>query len=180
MVQVYLTSEEFVKSLCSIDENIANKYLGPAIVEAQEIELREILGDSLLDTLKGMIAENNIPEQYKELINRIQYVLAYKAIVSLCVLASYKIANAGVVTTGDDNVRNLDWKELTSVREYYTHKSDAYAGQLQRYILQNKDQFPELKDCECKKIKAHLLSAASCGLWLGGVRARKLVPCKRY
>ena len=53
MIDVYndilLTSEEFVKSYSNISNNVNGKYLRVAIREAQEIELRGILGSFLLD-----------------------------------------------------------------------------------------------------------------------------------
>lgn len=183
MTQVFLTSERFIKSLCNIDDNLAGKYLSSALQEAQEINLREVIGDCLLEALKNKILAKEdgveIPEDYKELIEKCQYVLAYRTIASLCIMATYKIANVGTVTTSDDNVNNLPWGDLLRVREYYTHKADYYTLLLQRFLLQNKSRYPELKECDCERIKAHLRSSASSGLWLGGVRGRRLVPIFR-
>lgn len=55
MAEVLLTSEEFVKSISNISDNLAGKYMLPAIREAQEINLREILGDALTDKLKKIV-----------------------------------------------------------------------------------------------------------------------------
>lgn len=173
---VLLTSEKFVKDLTPIDENLANKFLRSALIEAQEIGLREILGSCLLDTLKGKVQDKTLDGVYKELVEKCQYVLAYKALTTLCIQCTYKIANVGTVTTRDDNVDNLSWKDLTGVREYYTHKADFYTLLLQKYLLQNKSSFPELKECDCTRLEANLKSSASSGLWLGGVRGRKLLP----
>ena len=175
MTKVFLTNERFIKSLCNIDDNLAGKYLSSALQEAQEIDLKQILGSSLLDTLKGLIASGEeIPEDYKELIEECQYVLAYRTISILCIMSTYKIANVGTVTTSDDNVSNLAWGDLLRVKEYYTHRADYYTYLLQKFLLDNKSKYPELKDCDCNRIKANLKSSASSGLWLGGVRAYKL------
>lgn len=183
MTQVLLTSEKFVKGLCNIDDNLAGKYLRSALIEAQEVNLREVLGDCLLDSVLNWVASNQnegieIPEAYEELIQKCQYALAYRTISSLCIMATYKIANVGTVTTSDDNVSNLSWSDLTRVREYYTHKADYYTRLLQKFLLQNKSYYPELKECDCDRMKANLRSSASSGLWLGGARARRLVPIK--
>ena len=177
MITVYLTSEDFIKSLSPIDDNLANKYLQAALHEAQEIHLREILGDELLDTLKGMVADNSVEGPYKELIDKCQYYLGYRAIASLCITSTFKVANVGVVATGDDNIRNLAWSDLVRVKEHYVHTADSYAKQLQQFLLNNRSSFPELNECECNRIKAHLKSSASSGLWLGGIRARRLGNC---
>lgn len=147
-----------------------------ALQEAQEIELREIVGDCLLDALKTMVEDKHVEGLYEELIDKCQYVLAYRTIASLCIMATYKIANVGTVTTSDDNVSNLAWGDLVRVKEYYTHKADYFTLLLQKFLLQNKSSIPELKECDCNRIKANLRSSASSGLWLGGVRGRRLLP----
>lgn len=175
---VLLTSEKFIKGLCNIDDNLAGKYLVSALQEAQEINLREILGDCLLEALKGRVQDKSLEGMYEELVEKCQYVLAYRTIASLCIMATYKIANVGTVVTSDDNVTNLAWGDLTRVREYYIHKADYYTLLLQKFLLQNKSDFPELRECDCNRIKANLRSSASSGLWLGGVRGRRLIPIK--
>lgn len=180
MTQIFLTNEKFIKGLCNIDENLAGKYLKSALQEAQEIDLREVLGDCLLESLKNKVAaaqeeEVEMPSIYQELLEECQYVLAYRTITSLCVVATYKIANVGTVTTSDDNVHNLSWSDLVAVKDYYMHKADAFTRKLQNFLLENKASFPELRECDCNRLKSHLKSAASSGLWLGGARARKLV-----
>lgn len=183
MTTVLLTSEEFIKELVQLDSNLASKYLKGALTEAQEIGLREVIGDCLLDALKNYVrakSEENveIPAPYQELLDKIQYVLAYRTMAALTVVNSFKLANVGTVITRDDNVDNLSWSDLTRVREYYTHKADYFTKLLQNYLLENKKDFPELRACDCARIKSHLRSSASTGLWLGGARAYKLIPIK--
>ena len=69
-------------------------------------------------------------------------------------------------TQGDDRAK-AEW--------YYQGKADACCVTLQQWLLDNRDAFPELDDCSCRAIRANLRSAASCGIWLGGVRGRMTV-----
>lgn len=174
IVQVFLTNERFIKDLVQLDENYSSKYLHGALLEAQEIDLRNILGSNLLETLKGMVQEGNIPDMYKELIDKCQYFLAYKTMEHSCMASTFKLSNIGTVMTSDDNVHNLSWSDLTHVREYFSHKADYFTKLLQQFLLQNKASFPELDECACNTIKSNLKSSAACGLWLGGVRAYRL------
>ena len=56
MQETFITSADFVKAATDISDNIAGKYLIPAIREAQEIYLRPIIGGRLLDALKDVVA----------------------------------------------------------------------------------------------------------------------------
>lgn len=185
MANVLLTSERFVKDATSISDNLAGKFLLPAIREAQDVRLRDVLGSCLLEKLKGLVEKDPqtqtrpIDDQanadYKDLLDRAQYFLAYAAAANVCEKVAYKVANMGVVKTSDDKVQPGDATEISRSRDYYVFKSDSECRTLQTWVLENRAKFPELDACQCDQIRAHLRSAASCGLWLGGPRG-KIIP----
>lgn len=176
MEEILLSSEKFIKSISNISDNVSGKYILPSLREAQEIDLKGIIGESLLKKLKDLIAEDVLNEEsnvgYKELVDQCQYYLAYTVISRLCVITSYKINNAGVNKTSDDNMEVVDQDEIYNIQAFYQKKADYYCYQLQMFILDNKDKYPELKQDQYHKIKSNLYSAASGGLWLGGVRSK--------
>jgi len=178
MAEYLLTSESFVKSVSSISDNVAGKYIQPSIREAQEVALKSILGSCLLNRLKEIGIENKFNEQenanYKDLVDRCQYFLAYTAIVEITNKVSYKIGNFGVAKSNDENLTVVTQDEIGKMQYYYQSKADFCALELQQWLLDNRPFFPELNDCACDKIKSNLHSAASCGLWLGGPRGRKV------
>ena len=181
-----------MKGMTAISDNVESKYLLPAIREAQEIYLREIIGDALLaklkwcvdnDAFRGSFNGDNFDESlqsetgsnqpYKDLLDKIQYYLAYKAVSELIPKVSYKIANMGVVKTSDDNVQNATYNEIVLQRDYYVSRADYYCLLLQNFILANRSAYPELTQQQVNEIHATLKSAASCGIWLGGPRGKK-------
>lgn len=171
---ILLTSETYVKGLTNISDNVAAKYLVSSIREAQDIGLTSILGSNLTGALIAKVADGSIntPENaaYKELLDNCQYYIAYKAISELVVKVSYKISNAGVVKTANENVQNASEGEIMRQRGYYQSKADYYANLLQRFVCANSAQFPELRSSDIYKIKANLRSSATCGIFLGGSR----------
>jgi len=177
MTQVLLTSETFVKSITNISDNIEGKYLLPAIREAQDIRLKGILGSALLDKLKKVIEEKEINAlvnvKYKELIDHCQYYLAYQAVAELPMKISYKLANIGTVRTTDDKVQSATREEVANVQYYYQSKADFYAHELQGFLLRNARDYAELNENDCHEIRKNLCSAATSGLWLGGIRGKK-------
>ena len=186
-----LTSEKFVKSITAIDDNIAGKYLLPSILEAQEVYLASILGSKLLKACKEKIASGELINEFsadfsddftiltadedriEAVIKHCQYYLAYKSVSELIVKVSYKIANKGVNRTTDDNVQAVSFSEVISMQEYYIAKADFFALQLQRWLCNNRQFFPELSDCHIENIKSNLYSAATCGIFLGGARGKR-------
>jgi len=177
MAEILLTSESFVKSVTNVSDNLAGKYILPSIREAQEQGLKGILGDCLLTSVKERVKDNSIdnPENimYKALVEHCQYYLAYLAIVEVTNKVSYKIGNFGVTKSTDENLQVATYDEIVKMQYYYQSKVDAYCIDLQTWILDNKDAFPELTPCQCHKISSNLHSAASCGIFLGGARGKK-------
>ena len=176
MAEFLLTSEAFVKSVSSISDNVAGKYIQSSIREAQEIGLKSILGSCLLTALKekGLAKQFDLPENvaYKDLVDKCQYYLAYTTIVELTNKVSYKIGNFGVVKSNDENLTVATQDEIAKMQYYYQSKADFCALELQNWVLENRNLFPELDDCTCRKIHSNLYSAATCGLWLGGPRGK--------
>ena len=182
MAEILLSSEAFIKSTTNISDNISGKYLLPSLREAQEIGLRGILGDCLLDKLKALVKSGDIelPENdaYKTLLDRSQYYLAYQTATELVNRISYKIANFGVVKSTDENLQVATQDEIGKQRYFYQAKADNYCLHLQHFLLDNRQDYPELTCACCKRIESNLRSAASCGIFLGGARNRFKIPIK--
>lgn len=176
MAEILLTSERFVKSVMIVSDNLDGKYLQAGIREAGDIYLETILGSSLLAALKAKVADGSIKdfgnEAYKQLLDMAQYFLAYTAVVQAMQMADYKVANAGVVKTPDQNVVTATDEERDRKVEFYQAKADAYAFRLQKHVLKNSDLFPELDACACEAIRSNLYSAATSGIFLGGPRGK--------
>lgn len=178
MTEVLLTSETFVKSVTSISDNVAGKYLRPSMLEAQEQGLRGIIGDSLMRKLKSLVSDGGIEDEsnsmYKELLDRAQYYLAYSSVVECAMKVSYKVGNFGVGKSSDENLQVASQDEIAKLRYYYQSKADGCCLQLQQWLLDNRDSFPELDGRQCGRMESNLHSAATCGIWLGGPRGRRL------
>lgn len=196
MTEVILTTCEFVKGLLNVSDNLSAKYLRPAIDEAQEIGLRTILGDKLLDKLKDIVLRNagggsfspesfdasfetSHPEfaPYIALLKRpeFQYYLAYAAAALVIPKVSYKIANAGVVRSTDEHVVAPSFEEVKATQGEYQGKADYFCRRLQGWLLEHRTAYPEIDEITAYGIRSNLYSAATCGIFLGGARGREEV-----
>lgn len=179
--KIFLTSAAYIKEVTNISDNVNDKVMYAAIREAQDINLRGILGDCLLNKLKQLVSDDTIKEDenfwYADLLDEAQYFLAYSVITKICFITTFKIDNIGLSKTTDERVESLSTEDALLIQDHYQKKADYYAMLLQKYILRNKEHFPELSACDCNNIHANLYSAASGGIFLGGARG-KIKNCK--
>ena len=178
MAEILLSSEAFVKRVTSASDNLSGKYILPSLREAQEIGLRGIRGDDLLAKLKDFIKDGTLETEsggvYKTLVDHCQYYLAYMTIVEVTNKVSYKVGNFGVTKTQDENLQVASQDEIAKMQYYYQSKADACCLDLQNFLLEHRKDYPELTECACHKIESNLHSAASCGIFLGGSRGKRL------
>ena len=177
--KVLLTSEEFVKSQTNVSDNLAGKYILTSIREAQDIHLRRTLGGPLFRKLCNLVAEEKVDdagnEVYADLLSICQYFLAYQAVAIALPKVSYKITNAGVVKTGDEQLTHVTLEELSTQLATYRDTAAHYQRDVQAFCLDNAAALPELTPCQCNDIEAHLHTQYTGGLYLGGARG-KILP----
>lgn len=179
MAQVLLISEKFIKDNCEISDNVSGKFLQSAIAEAQDLKLTPVLGEALVAKLKQLVADNEIGlagnAAYKNLLDKyVQRFLMWSVKVDIAHTTSYKLSNFGVTKTSDENIQVASQDEIIADQDYSQAKADAYCNRMQNYLLDNRILYPELTENRCHQMRANLMSAASCNVFLGGARGKKL------
>ena len=176
MTNILLISEDFIKTNSGLNDNVWGSYLTPAIREAQDIKLQQILGTSLYQSLLDKVADGTIKnidfKAYKTLLDEyVQIYLMYQTISDLVPFIGVKLTNLGVVISNDEHLTNLSQSERELVQTYYEQRAEFYGKRLQEFLKDNSLVYTELKDCI--NISPTLNSVAETGLWLGGLRGRK-------
>ena len=192
-----ITPDE-VRTLSNISDNVNSKVLAAAIRTVQDDELMLIVGEPLLDKLKD-VKENGgseispnvksdgtllAPDQkapagrsiYTEVIEKARMFIINKVIAELIVMINYKIDNAGLIQTADDNIECLGIDDTLTLKGYYDSRADHYAHLLQNFLIENLSRIPELTQPQVYKIHATLHSAGNPSVFLGGARGRGLAP----
>ena len=173
MNKILLVSEDFVKTNSALNDNLWGKFLLPAIREAQDINLQTYLGECLYKRILGMVADNSITastnESYKALLDDyVQPYLLYQVQANIIPTINAKLGNIGSVVSNDEHISTLSQANIDLVQSDFQHKADFYAQRMLNFILNHSSEF-NLDECACKELNAHLNSAASTGLWLGGL-----------
>lgn len=169
MTNTLLISEKYVKTQSNIQDNVWGDFLTPAIREAQDIELQPIIGRPLYKKILKEVEEKDVEERFKTLIEDwIQPYLLYQTIVSLIPIIGTKLGNIGTVISNDEHVQNISSSERENLEYRYRYLADHYKSELQKYLLANKDLYPELTSTCLKNL--NLKSSNSLPLWTGGIR----------
>lgn len=164
MTKVLLISEDYVKTESGLNDNVFGKFLLPAIREAQDINLSQVIGQNLLEEIYYRVLNNQIEGDYKILLeDHIQPYLLYQVQANIVPTLNVKLANIGTVLTQDEHIVNLSKTDVDNLKQNIQYKADFYCRRLQEYLLQNREIF-DLDDCMCGNIKANLDSAASTGI----------------
>lgn len=157
---VMLVSPDTVKGYGILDYNFDDSMMGDAIRKAQNVYLREVIGDRLLERLQELVMnkiegnEDNIDseenEQYKVLLKEyVEEALARKASVILCMSNSFKMKNLGIAQTYDSNIKAATLSDIKYIRDDNETYWNDMLNRMMDYLKQNKDAFPELSDCPC-------------------------------
>ena len=145
-----LITVEELKQDGFINQNLENEYLYSAIDEAQDIFLREIIGDSLYETLQNKLSEANIDGVYQTLLDiYVKIYLKYKVLSLLCVPLNFKLRNIGIAQQFSNEVNTTSLEDTKYIQNYYEGKADFYANRLTKFLQTN--DIPEYK-CSCNQI----------------------------
>lgn len=176
MTKIFLISEDYIKTNSGLNDNVWGSYLTPAIREAQDIKLQQILGTplykSLIDKVENGAIRNDDFKPYKTLLDEyVQIYLMYQTISDLVPIIGVKLTNLGAVVSNDEHLTNLSQSERELVQTYYEQRAEFYGKRLQEFLKDNTKDYKELG--ECKDIHHTLNTVAETGLWLGGIRGKK-------
>lgn len=176
MRNVLLCSPDFIRLNSNISDNCNSKVLSTAIREVQEDELMEIMGEILIEKIQDLVENNEIDlpanKIYKDALDKAQMFIVYKVIAEVTMMFSFKIDNAGVTQSRDENLDYVGIDDVLTLKNHYDTKADHYAYLLQNFLMEHLNEIPELTEWQAWKIRSTLYSAANPSIFLGGARGR--------
>lgn len=158
MRRVQLISEKTLKELSLINENVEGNYLQPCIMDAQEINLQQLIGTSLYHRLCDLVSSGDIYNEeyaaYKDLLDEyVSVYLAYCVMADIQIPLAYKMVNKGIVQTNDTNILNSQLRDIQFMKDYYREKADFYGTRLLVRVVHNTSLFPEFGKENCCELK---------------------------
>jgi hypothetical protein len=153
--KIYLISEEYIKSQTAILQNVDNQFIKQHILEAQNIDVQQILGTSIYDEIIQEFidfkdsgepvsaigtyistANKNLVDNYLKVI--ILYYTMYYSIYDLY----NKYTNKGIVNQTSDNSTTSDINYIEKMRKDYKNKAENLVQLMIEFIITNIDDYP--------------------------------------
>lgn len=162
-----ITTDE-LKTDGFVNHNMEDEYLYTAIDEAQDVWLRETLGDALLEKLEELVEAEQIEGTiYEVLLEKyVKIYLKYKVLSLLCVPLTFKLRNAGVVSQYSGEISTTGIEDTKYLEGYYEQKADFFRNRLTTYLEKNKNDITEYKWC-CKQVTNPDPVHPACTIYLG-------------
>lgn len=178
---VLLTSENYIKSVSNISDNMAGKYLLPTVQIVQDIRLKEIIGKCLLEHLQMLVGTGEISQEenvwYKTLLDDyIRPYITHQTLVEIVDIVANKITNAGLVQVTDEHLTQSYTSDRNNLKEHYQRIADSYKGMMREFLYKYRSNFPEMDTCACESIASQLSGNYTGGLYLDGMRGRVIRP----
>lgn len=158
-----LVSPKVVKQSGELNLNCDDSQIGASIRTAQNVYMVDVLGSALIERLQELVyrklrgetedtidSEENIA--YKTLLDDyLTEALTYKTVIDLCMRASFKVRNMGVVQNTDTNVLSANIDDIKHLQNYIETMYNHSLNRMAEFLCQNKEAIPESKfDCGCK------------------------------
>ena len=153
-MKFYLIDTDSVKAASLVNYNVEDEAVGYAIRESQDVYLREILGNALLEKCVELASSGTIDEEgyeaYGELVDKYiyQYLVA-KSQEQILIPISFKIRNIGVSQDSDTNVTSQQLQTVIDLQNYWKTISIDRGNRLKCFLRENRDSFPELETGSC-------------------------------
>jgi len=133
MEDTLLISIEDIKNVTSISNNVDVEILEPFLATSQDMYIRPIVGDSLMDAM--ILSVSTGGTAYESLINNyVLKALAYSTWFSASPFMAYKSQKKGVVTQNSDNSTNLTTEEMSIYMGRIEGNMTFYLRRLKEYL----------------------------------------------
>lgn len=142
---VLFITESYLKNNTELNDNVDPKLIVPAITEAQDIDIQDLLGSALYADIKTKVsadADLSGYSSYKTLMdNYILPALKYYTLYRLLMPMTVKLMNKSVMTRSSDNGQPISLDDVYKLEERYLNKAQWYGRRLVAYLCDNTSTF---------------------------------------
>ena len=133
--EILLIGIPFLKQTTYINKNVNDQMLFTAVRIAQDVRLREVIGEKLLTTLCQMTESKVVTGQYKYLIeNYIRNYLQWQTLAEVQIPLTNKIRIEGVIQTQGTEYQPITKSEMDYNRQYYDNLADQVRVEMVKWL----------------------------------------------
>lgn len=150
MTQIYFITEKQLREATLINDNTEATYLNKAIIDAQDVDLQQVIGSKLYKSLKEQVIAGEMKSEfYRTLMDEyIPQYLINQVMATITIPLHYKFRNSGIVTNADQHYNTASLNEVTYVEKHYKNLATFAANRMVEFILNNREEFPEIEECD--------------------------------
>lgn len=140
---IYFVTENYLKNNTPITKNVDVNEITPFLRPVCEMRVEVILGTYFYEYLLDAYNNQNLSTDEEDLVERIQPVVAWRAAEQAVFNLSYQLKNKGIQQQFGDYSQNVSQGEVAFSMEHYGQIAARYEDRLTKWLLKNKDLFPE-------------------------------------
>ena len=148
MAFTQLIDVDYVFIHTTMDRNIDPSLINPNIITAQDTNITQILGYTLIQKLMDLVSTGDIDDSsnsaYKLLlVNYVQPSLAHWAVWHSLPDVQYRMTNKAILSKTTDHATTTGLNELKYLRENVKHYADFYNQRIREVIINDPSSYPE-------------------------------------
>jgi hypothetical protein len=145
MATALLISEQRVKQLTSLDQNVRVEDITPFIIQSQDLYRYPRLGFKFFDRLKQGVIDNDLNLNEQKLLNDyIGPMLANYSLYHMLPGLKYKFVDKGILSGNSEETTQTSLDELDYLRNNIRNTAEFYDERLREYLCdQPAGTFPE-------------------------------------
>lgn len=141
-----------------VNFNVEDAILNAALMDAQDIRLKEVIGSKLYAKILSLVEANTLDNPANIVYANLFYdyiadVIIRWAIVEVVFYTNTKIRNTGNVKLNSEQSATADDANFNSMTSTYKDKAEFYSEQLRKHIQYNINDYPESQQSTCEDIK---------------------------
>jgi len=142
MEQLPLINEKLFKQHSPVTSNTDITEFIPYIGIAQELHIKEALGQPLSEELSRQIDTNSLTPGNSELILKIAPALSFFAVYQALPFHWATIVNKGITIRESENSKGIDIKDLAQLRLWIKNDAEILKKHLISFLEKNRDNYP--------------------------------------
>ena len=119
---------------------------------AQEIWIRPLIGDDLMDELEEQVKNNNLTEANQALMTEgflLQY-LGYAVCLEGLPFIWVDFCEKGITISDSEHSKSITLKDLTLIQDHLRREVEFLKDTVKKYVMERPDYFPQVNQCPCE------------------------------
>jgi hypothetical protein len=142
----YFITETYLKTNTPITANVDVTDVTPYIATQAQLRVMPILGTLFYNYLLAAYNAQSLNPDEETLVGFIQPVIAWRSAEDAVFGLTYQLKNKGLQTQFGDFSASVGRSEVAFGMEHYAQKASFFEQRLIRYLVANRDLFPEFTD----------------------------------